>query len=115
VQHLGYVIEAEGLRVYVTGDLINTFGEHAELMDPVAALRPDIGLLTMHPTEGEFPYFDGAVKIATGLGLKAVIPAHYACFVKRTYDPHVFAAMLPVDGPEAIVIPYDSAIVYPSV
>lgn len=114
VQHLGYVLEASGLRVYVTGDLINTFGNHDVLLKPVADLKPEIAFLTMHPTEGEFPYFDGAVKIATRLNLKAVVPAHYACFVKRTYDPYLFAAMLPEGGPKALIIPYDTAVVYPA-
>ncbi len=112
VQHLGYVIEASGLRVYVTGDLINTFADHEALLQPVAELKPDIGLVTMHPTEGEFPYFEGAVKLAKRLNLKAVVPAHYACFVKRTYDPYQFAALLPEGGPEALIIPYDGAVVY---
>ena len=113
VQHLGYVIEMGQVRVYVTGDLINTFADHDELVAPVAALAPDVGLITMHPTEGEFPYFDGAVKLAVSLRLKAVVPAHYACFVKRTYDPQAFAALLPEKGPEALIIPYDGAVLYP--
>ncbi|MCD6286992.1 MAG: MBL fold metallo-hydrolase [Anaerolineae bacterium] len=114
VQHLGLVIVLGGVRVYITGDMINTFADHDELVAPVAALKPEIGLLTMHPTEGEFPYFDGAVKLAVGLGLKAAVPAHYACFVKRTYDPCAWAKLLPEDGPEAIIIPYDGSVLYPS-
>ncbi len=114
VRHLGYVIDAGGVKVYVTGDLINTFGDHDELISPIAALQPDLALITMHPTEGEFPYFDGAVKMAQKLGVKAVVPAHYECFAKRTYDPHAFAALLPKGGPQALIIPYDSAVVYPS-
>ena len=114
VQHLGLVIELGGVRVYVTGDMINTFADHDELMAPVVALKPEIGLLTMHPTEGEFPYFDGAIKLAVRLGLKAAVPAHYACFVKRTYDPCAWAKLLPEDGPEAIIIPYDGTVLYPT-
>lgn len=114
VTHLGYVLAFDTVKVYVTGDLINTFAEHDELIAPVAARQPDLGLLTMHPTEGEFPYFDGAVKMAVKLGLKAAIPAHYACFTKRTYDPHAWAALLPAEGPNPIIIPYNSAILYPA-
>lgn len=114
VDHLGYVIEIGGVRVYVTGDMINTFADHEDLVEAVAALKPDIGLLTMHPTEGEFPYFEGAVKLAVELGLKAAVPAHYACFVKRTYDPYAWAAMLPEDGPTPVVIPYNEAVLYPT-
>lgn len=114
VQHLGLVIQLGGIRVYITGDMINTFADHDELMGPVAALKPEIGLLTMHPTEGEFPYFDGAVQLAVGLCLKAAVPAHYACFVKRTYDPCVWVKLLPEGGPEAIIIPYDGSVLYPA-
>jgi len=72
VQHLGYVLRAGAVRVYVTGDLINTFANHDELLQPVAALEPDISLLTCHPTEGEFPYFEGAVKITHKAELDAI-------------------------------------------
>ncbi|MBN1250322.1 MAG: MBL fold metallo-hydrolase [Anaerolineae bacterium] len=113
VQHLGYVIEIGGTRVYVTGDLINTFADHDELVGPVAELAPDIGLLTMHPNEGEFPYFDGAVKLAVKLNLDAAVPAHYACFVKRTYDPYEWAKLLPEDGPTPVIIPYNGSVIYP--
>lgn len=112
VTHLGYVVDTGSVRVYITGDPINTFAEHDELLQPIAALRPDIGLLTTHPSEGEFPYFDGSAKMAQQLGLKAAVPAHYACFVKRTYDPQTWAAHFPVDGPRTIIIPYNSAVVY---
>jgi len=112
VTHLGYVVRAGPVGVYITGDLINTFAEHEELLAPVAALRPDIGLLTTHPTEGEFPFFEGSVKMAVRLGLAAAVPAHYDCFVKRTYDPAQWADMLPPDGPRPIIIPYNDAIVY---
>jgi hypothetical protein len=94
--------------------MINTFADHEELVGPVADLAPDIGLLTMHPTEGEFPYFEGAVKLAVELGLDAAVPAHYACFVKRTYDPQEWARLLPEDGPKPIIIAYDGSVIYPS-
>jgi L-ascorbate metabolism protein UlaG (beta-lactamase superfamily) len=114
VQHLGYVIKVGRVRAYITGDLINTFAEHDELIAPIAALRPDIGMLTTHPTEGEFPFFAGSVKMAVKLGLKAAAPSHYNCFVKRTYDPQQWAALFPKDGPKPIIIPYNDAIVYSS-
>ena len=112
VTHLGYVVEIGGVRVYISGDPINTFAEHDELLEPIAALRPDIGFLTTHPNEGEFPYFDGSVKTALKLGLKAAVPAHYECFVKRTYDPQEWAAQFPADGPQTVIIPYNGSTVY---
>lgn len=112
VQHLGFVVALGGVRIYISGDPINTFANHDELTQPVAALRPDIGLLTTHPDEGEFPYFDGSVKMAQKVGVKTAVPAHYQCFVKRNYDPQAWVAAFPQDGPELILIPYNRAVVY---
>jgi len=111
--HLGYVVEIEGLRLYFTGDLINNFAEHDELIAPIAALKPDVGFLVTHPTEGEFPFFDGSYKMACKLGLQAAVPSHYECFAKRTYNPAGWAALFGEGDPKALVIPWNSHIVYP--
>ena len=68
VTHLGYVIEMEGIKLYFTGDAINTFADLDELIAPIAAAKPEIGFLTTHPTEGEFPFFEGSVRLARKLG-----------------------------------------------
>ena len=108
--HLGYVVETDGVRVYISGDPVNTFAEHEALLSPIRDLEPDIGLLTNHPSEGEFPFFAGSAKMASVLGLKAAVPAHYACFVARNYDPVEWAAGL--QGVEPLVIPYNQSAVY---
>jgi len=113
VTHLVLVIEMEGKRLYVTGDSINTLAEHDELLAPIAALEPDIAFITTHPTEGEFPFFEGSVKLAQKLDVDAAVPSHYACFTKRTYDPQEWAAMFPAGGPKPLVIPWNTHIVYP--
>jgi len=112
VAHLSLVIEIEGHRIYVTGDAINNLADHDELLGPVAALRPDIGFLTTHPTEGEFPYFEGIVRIAKKVGLTTAVPSHYACFAKRTYDPNELAALLKEADVEPLIIPWNSHVVY---
>jgi len=113
VTHLGYVIGVEGLSIYVTGDAINTLSDQGDLLAPIAALSPNIGLVTTHPTEGEFPFFEGAKSLAIKLGLEHIVPSHYSCFVKRDYDPEAFAAMFGPGDPEPIIIPWNSHIVYP--
>jgi L-ascorbate metabolism protein UlaG (beta-lactamase superfamily) len=113
VTHLGYVVEVGTVRVYISGDPIHTFPDLEDLVNPVAALRPDIGFLTNHPTEGEFPFFDGSVRMAQRVGLKVAVPAHYACFVKRDYDPKDWSAAFPAGGPQPLVIAYNGAVVYP--
>jgi L-ascorbate metabolism protein UlaG (beta-lactamase superfamily) len=110
--HLGFVIETSGGRIYVSGDPQNDFAEVDALVEPIAALAPDMGLLTTHPSEGEFPFFDGSAKIARRLRLKAAIPAHYECFVKRTYDPVTWAAAFGADPLLKIIIPYNGYCVY---
>ncbi len=110
VQHLGYVIDTRPVRVYVSGDLVRTFAEHERLVAPVRALRPELGLLTTHPTEGEFPFFEGAAKLAQRIGLAVAVPSHYHCFVRRTYDPAEFAAQL--RDVEPLIIPYNQSVVY---
>ena len=111
VQHLGYVVETGAVRVYVSGDPINTFADHESLLQPIRDLQPDIGFLTNHPTEGEFPFFDGSAKVAKELGLKAAVPAHYSCFPARNYDPNEWASQLP-SGTEPLLIPYNQSVVF---
>lgn len=113
VQHLGYVLQCGRIGLYVTGDLINTFADHDELIKPVADLKPQIGLLTCHPTEGEFPFFAGSAKMAKRIGLAAAVPAHYDVFVKRTYDPKLWAKEIQAAGVKPLLIPYGGSILYP--
>lgn len=112
VQHLGFVVEVGQVRVYISGDPVNTFADHPELLEPIRRLNPHIGMLTNHPNEGEFPYFEGSAKIAAALELDAAVPAHYDCFVTRNYDPEEWAEHLPESGPEPLIIPYNQSVVY---
>lgn len=104
--HLGFVVDTGAGKVYITGDLQNDFADKKSLVDPVRALSPDIGILTTHPTEGEFPFFAGSVKMAERIGLKVAIPSHYGCFVKRTYDPFAWANSFSKSSPLRLIIPY---------
>jgi L-ascorbate metabolism protein UlaG (beta-lactamase superfamily) len=113
VTHLGYVVAVDGVRLYFSGDPINTFADHPELTQPVADLNPHIGFLTTHPSEGEFPFFAGSVKMAQAVGLSHAVPAHRACFVKRDYAPDEWAAQFPAGGPAPLIIPRNSHILYP--
>ncbi len=112
VTHLGYVIATDGPTLYFSGDPINTFAAHDKLIAAVAAHQPDIGFLTNHPTEGEFPFYDGCVKMATRIGLKHAVPAHRACFVTRDYDAEEWASQFPTPGPKPLIIPRDSHVLY---
>lgn len=113
ITHLGYVVESGGIAIYFSGDPIRTFASHQELVHAVAAHQPQVGVLTTHPAEGEFPDFTGCAEMAARIGLTHVIPSHYDCFVHRTYDPYEWARHFPPDGPRPIIIPHNSHIQYP--
>lgn len=112
VTHLGYVVTSNGVTLYFSGDPINNFAEHDNLISAVAVHEPDIGFLTNHPTEGEFPFYDGCVKMATRIGLKHAVPVHRACFVARDYDPNEWSGQFPEGGPEPLIIERNSRIIY---
>jgi L-ascorbate metabolism protein UlaG (beta-lactamase superfamily) len=108
VTHLGYVVVSGERRLYFTGDPINTFADHAELTGAVAALQPALGFMTTHPTEGEFPFFPGSAKMAWLCGVSYAVPVHRSCFVKRDYDPAVWAGHFGPADPKPIIIPHNS-------
>ena len=113
VQHLGYVLTFGAAILWISGDPINNFADQDEILSTISRHDPDIGIITTHPSEGEFPFFPGAVETALKLGLRVVIPAHYQCFTKRNYDPSEFVTAFPEAGPFPLVLPYNSAIVHP--
>ena len=106
--HFGYVVEAGALRIYLSGDPINTFANQRSLTEAVAELRPDVGFFTNHPTEGEFPYFAGSAQMARRCGVRVACPAHYQCFVARNYDPAQWAAAVAAEAVATRIIPRNS-------
>ena len=114
VTHLGYVIAADGVRIYNSGDSINTIADIDDLVRPIRDLSPQIGFITTHPTEGEFPFLEGGVLLAERCGLKIAFPSHYQCFVKRTFDPQLWKQQFSKSPVEARVVGYNETVVVPS-
>lgn len=112
VTHLGYVIESGDRRLYFTGDPINTFAKQIALISAVADLAPELGFMTTHPTEGEFPFFPDCVKIAQQIGLKYAVPVHRACFVKRDYDPAIWAGHFSPTDPQPVIMAHNSHLLF---
>ncbi len=112
VTHLGYVIESGNRRLYFTGDPINTFAKQTALIAAVATQQPELGFMTTHPTEGEFPFFPDCVKIAQQVGLKYAVPVHRACFVKRDYDPAIWAGHFSPADPQPVIMPHNSHLLF---
>ncbi len=114
VTHLGYVVEASGHKLYFSGDPIHTFADLDELVQPVAALQPEIGFLTTHPTEGEFPFFDGSVNMAQRIGLApGCARAPRLLCQARLRSAGLGGDLFPAGEPEPLIIERNTHIVYP--
>jgi len=61
----------------------------------------------------EFPFFDGCARIVKRIGLQMAVPAHYQCFVKRTYAPEDWAKSIETTGAAARIIGYNSTALLP--
>ena len=112
VTHLGYVVDASGVRVYISGDPINTFAERDDLIRPVAELRPHIGFLTTHPTEGEFPFFEGSVLMATKIGLATAVPRALPMLCQAQLRSPGVGRPFRADRPERLIIPHNETVLY---
>lgn len=106
--HFAYVFHFGAGKVLHTGDIMRGVTSVPELMEPLIAQRPQVALLTMTPDEGgEFPSFEEGAALARAINAKVAIPSHYDCFVRRDYDPTVFAAQFgPQDAARPVIIQY---------
>ena len=114
VAHLGYVVDTGGVRLYFSGDLMRTFPHREDLLKTVADLHPHVGFLTSHPTEDEFPDFAGSALMAGRIGLVTAVPGHYACFVKRDYDPQSWASHFSGMSVGTRIVPRNSRFLFTS-
>jgi L-ascorbate metabolism protein UlaG (beta-lactamase superfamily) len=107
VAHFGYIIESGGAKVYNTGDIMRGVTDEPSLMQPLQEAAPHVALITTSPTEEEFPDFAEAAQLASAIGARIAVPAHYHCFAKRTFDPAGFVDQFPATGTTTpMVIPY---------
>jgi L-ascorbate metabolism protein UlaG (beta-lactamase superfamily) len=113
VAHFGYIIESGGLKVYNTGDIMRGVTDEPSLMQPLREAAPHVALMTTSPTEEEFPDFAEAARLATGIGARVAVPAHYHCFARRTFDPAPFLdEFSPSSTTRPLVIPYCGCCVF---
>lgn len=98
---LGYMVEADGLRLWHSGDCVPFNG----LVEIVKELEPDIALL---PVNGRRPELSAngvpgnftikeAIDTATAVGAKTLIAHHYGMFAFNTADPREIDALF-ADG-----------------
>ncbi|MGQ9782132.1 MAG: MBL fold metallo-hydrolase [Nitrososphaeria archaeon] len=111
--HFGYIIESEGIKIYVMGDSFKTAVARPEtILEPVRNATPDVAML---PIVGDIPDRKPVDALTWSMYLmpKIVIPSHYDCFADRTIDPQEFAKLFK-DIPQVkpTIIPYMGCYIY---
>ncbi len=86
---IGAVVEMGGQRIYFSGDT----AYHPEYVAMVAALKPDVAVLSINGTFGNMDAETGA-RFARELGVKTAIPCHFWTFAEHRGDPLVFRQLL---------------------
>jgi L-ascorbate 6-phosphate lactonase len=113
VAHYGYVVDFGSAKIYNTGDTMRGVTREPSLMEPLRHATPDVALITTSPMEEEFPDFAEAAELASAIGARVAIPAHYDCFARRTFDPKGFVeAFRDLEGVRAEIIPYCGCYVF---
>ena len=89
---VGYVIDFDGLRVYVSGDTL-----YHERMEGIAELRPHLACICINGRWGNMPAAEAA-HLATVLRAQTAVPTHYNMFANNTADPADFTRALAAEG-----------------
>lgn len=82
VDPFGFVLKTGGVCIYFAGDTAYS----PEMLQPAIKARPDIALLPINGMYGNLNS-EQAVKLATDMGCKMLIPCHFWMFVEHGGDP----------------------------
>lgn len=82
VDPLGFLIQTGGVRIYFAGDTAYS----PKLLQPAIEASPDVALLPINGMYGNLNA-EQAVKLATKMSCKQLIPCHFWMFVEHGGDP----------------------------
>jgi len=99
---VGFVIEAQGITVYITGDTL--YGEEVG-----AGVNADIICCCVNGKWGNMNA-EEAVQVALRSGARLAIPNHYGMFASNTVDPAAFCAMAEAAGLKTYTMQHDETI-----
>jgi len=99
---VGFVITAEGVALYVTGDTL--YGDEVG-----AGVDSDIICCCVNGKWGNMDA-EEAVRVALRSGAKLAIPNHYGMFTENTADPAVFYAMAKAAGLKTYTMQHNETI-----
>ena len=88
VEAMGLIVEAEGFRLYFSGDTLFN-----EKLFEISAFEPDAAFLCINGKLGNMDT-DEAIQVARNIGAKINVPNHYGMFASNTADPEVFTAAI---------------------
>ena len=89
---VGYVIDFDGLRVYVSGDTL-----YHERMEGIAELHPHLAFICINGRWGNMSAAEAA-RLAAVLRAQTAVPTHYNMFANNAADPADFARALEAEG-----------------
>ena len=91
---VGYIAEADGKRVYFSGDTYDFYD--------LATVAADVGIIPI----GGAMTMDvlGAVSAAKKMRVKRVVPCHYGTFARIKADPHYWAKRVVKEGAKAVPV-----------
>jgi len=98
---IGMVVRYRGVTMYFVGDSL-----FSERLVEVRTYSPDILVTCINGKLGNMNYGEAA-GLATGLGVKVAIPAHYGMFADNTEDPKNFERELDGSGVKVFELPFD--------
>lgn len=107
---VGFLIEFEGVTIYVTGD---TASRPEPILKSLAGVRPDLMMVPINPAYGN-PGAEGAAELAAAVRPRAVLAAHYGMFAEHGGDPEEFRKCVRRLAPEVdafVLSPGESLIV----
>ena len=106
---VGYIIDFDGLRVYISGDSL-----YHERMESIADLQPHLACICINGRFGNMSAAEAA-RLATVLRAQTAIPTHYNMFANNLADPADFSAALQAAGGSvhALVLTPGQRVIYP--
>lgn len=103
---IGAMVEMEGIRFYFSGDT----SYHPEYMTELAAMSPDMAMLSINGEFGNMNAQEGAL-CAGALGVELAVPCHFWTFAEHRGDPIVFKELLKGTGCRPVLMRQGESII----
>ena len=91
--HLGFIIDIDGIVVYITGDTKHDVRRYRHRLTVVENLAPDLMIVPINDGYNN-PGPAGANELVELATPRIIVPCHFGCFKHNTIDPDRFVEVL---------------------